>query len=508
MRRRARLALRAGLTIGLTLGLSLGLTLGLGPATAATAPDPRIAAVERGLLPGVLTELTQPMRLADRMRHHGVPGVSVAVVDGGRLAWAHAWGLAEAGKAVPMTPQTLLQAASISKPLAAFGALKLVDQGRLTLDADIAPLLRRWTLPPGAQTAERPITVRGLLGHTAGLTVHGFPGYVPGQPLPTLPQVLDGTPPANTEPVRVKALPGSEWRYSGGGYVLLQLLMEDVTGETFDRWMAREVLRPAGLRHSRFGRLPNAPLSQAAVGHMEGQPIEGRRADKVEFAAGGLWTTPTELARLSLGLQRVMAGADAPWLRAERLAQARQAQPVKGARSGLGLMPHGPDAFGHDGRNAGFDSSWMMDGRRAVIVMINGNAFGLIEEIQRAVAVAHGWHDLAPPSLTRAGVEAGFAAGPLFLRGSMNDWGTSQAMPALAARHHVLEIELPAGRHEFKFASADWKAVDLGAAEAGPGLAFSGGNLVLEVPAPGRYRFELDARDALQPRHRVERITP
>jgi pullulanase len=124
------------------------------------------------------------------------------------------------------------------------------------------------------------------------------------------------------------------------------------------------------------------------------------------------------------------------------------------------------------------------------------------------VAVAHGWSDLAPPRLTRAGVEAGFAAGALYLRGSLNDWGTSQPMPALAPRHHVLEVEVAAGRHEFKFASADWKAVDLGADETGPGLAFSGGNLVLEVPSPGRYRFELDARDALQPRHRVERITP
>lgn len=482
------------------------LLLGLGLAQAAPREDPRIAAVERGLLPGVVTELTPPMSLAERMRMYGVPGVSVAVVDGGRLAWAHAWGVAEAGQRVPLTPRTLMQAASISKPLAAFGALKLVDQGRLPLDADIAPLLRRWRLPPGAQTPERPVTVRGLLGHTAGLTVHGFPGYPPGQPLPTLAQVLDGIAPANTEPVRVKAVPGSAWRYSGGGYVLLQLLMEDVTGEPFERWMARELLRPAGLRHSLFGRLPDAPLTRAASGHDEGQVIEGRRANKVELAAGGLWTTPTELARLSLGLQRVMAGRDQPWLRASRLAQARQPQAVPDARSGLGLFLHDAASFGHDGRNAGFDSSWAMDGQRALIVMINANAFELIEEIRRAVAVAHGWHDLAPRRLTRAQVEAGFEAGPLYLRGSMNDWGTSAPMQRGEGRRYTLELALPAGRHSFKFASADWQAVDLGAGEAG--LAIAGGNLELEVPAAARYRFVLDASDALRPRHAVEKVDP
>jgi CubicO group peptidase (beta-lactamase class C family) len=470
------------------------------------AADPRIAAVERGLLPAVVTEATVPMTLADRMRHHGVPGVSVAVVDGGRLVWAQAWGLAQAGQAQTLSTTTLMQAGSISKPLAAFGALKLVQQGRLALDADIAPQLRRWQLPPGAQTAEKPVTVRGLLGHTAGLSVHGFAGYVPGQPLPTLAQVLDGVAPANSEPVRVRAVPGSEWRYSGGGYVLLQLLMEDLTGEPFAPWMAREVLRPAGMPTSRYGRLPAAPSSTAAAGHMDGRVIDGRRANMVEEAAGGLWTTPTELARLSLALQRAMAGQDQPWIRASSLAQARQPQAVKGARTGLGLFLHGPTAFGHDGRNAGFDSSWMMDGQRALVVMVNANNFELIEEIRRAVAVAHGWDDLAPPRLSRAQVEAGFNAGPLYLRGSMNEWSTAAPLARADGRRYAVELALPAGRHEFKFASADWKAVDLGAGEGG--LAIAGGNLVLDVPAAARYRFTLDASDVLRPRHAVERVAP
>ena len=485
-----------------------GLAVAAGPVGLASAAlEPRIFAVEQGLLPTVVTEATAPMRLADRMRHHGVPGVSVAVVDHGRLAWVHAWGRAQADAAVPLTRHTLMQAGSVSKSLTALGALKLADQGRLDLDADVATLLRRWPLPAGAQSPQRPVTVRGLLGHTAGLSVHGFRGYVPGQPLPTLVQVLDGVPPANNVPVRVSTPPGQEWRYSGGGYVLLQVLLEDITGEPFARWMRREVLRPAGMMSSRFGRLTDAPLAQAASGHIEGRVIEGRRANMVEEAAGGLWATPADLARLSLGLQRVMAGQAQPWLKPAWLAEARKPSPLADARSGLGLVLHSPDAFGHDGRNAGFDTRWWMDRQRAVVIMINANAFELVEEIMRAIAVAQGWNDLAPQRLTRQQVEAGFEAGPVYLRGSMNDWGASTVLARTDGRRFEVEVELPAGRHEFKYASADWKAVDIGAGEDAQ-LALGGANLPLEMARPGRYRFRLDASDALRPRHTVERLLP
>ena len=480
---------------------------GAAAARAGSVPtDPRIAVVERSLLPVVVTDATQALRLDQRMARYGVPGVSVAVVDQGRLAWVQAWGLAQAGQAVPLTPKTLMQAGSVSKSLTALGALKLAEQGRLDLDADVNTLLRRWQLPAGAQTAERPVTVRGLLGHTAGLTVHGFPGHVPGQPLPSLVQLLDGVPPARNEPVRASSVPGSEWRYSGGGYVLLQALIEDRTGEPFAGWMRREVLRPAGMAHSRFGRLPRAPLAQAAAGHQDGRVIEGRRADKVEEAAGGLWSTPTDLARLSLGLQRVMAGQAQPWLAPARLAEAlkRPAQP--GARTGLGFMLHGSDAFGHDGRNVGFDTRWWMDRDRAVVIMVNGNAFELIAEIQRAVAVAHGWVDLAPTRLSLEQLQAALDTSTLYLRGSMNNWNARTALTRLDGRQFQVDVDLPAGRHEYKFASADWQAVDLGASEAGP-LVPGGENLVLEVSQPGRYRFSLDASQVLAPAHHVQRLS-
>ncbi len=447
----------------------------------------------------MVTDATQAVRLDRRMARYGVPGVSVAVVDQGRLAWVQAWGLAQAGQAVPLTPKTLMQAGSVSKSLTALGALKLAEQGRLDLDADVNTLLRRWQLPAGAQTAERPVTVRGLLGHTAGLTVHGFPGHVPGQPLPAWCRCWTGAAPQRA---------GSRQQRTGQRMALLGRRLRAAAGadrrphrRPFAGWMRREVLRPAGMAHSRFGRLPRAPLAQAAAGHQDGRVIEGRRADKVEEAAGGHRPGP-----LSLGLQRVMAGQAQPWLAPARLAEALKRPAQQGARTGLGFMLHGSDAFGHDGRNVGFDTRWWMDRDRAVVIMVNGNAFELIAEIQRAVAVAHGWVDLAPTRLSLEQLQAALDTSTLYLRGSMNNWNARTALTRLDGRQFQVDVDLPAGRHEYKFASADWQAVDLGASEAGP-LVPGGENLVLEVSQPGRYRFSLDASQVLAPAHHVQRLS-
>lgn len=494
------------------LGLSLRLGLCLTAMSAAAAQDSRIAQVERGLLPGMVTEATVPMRLVDRMRYHGVPGVSIAVVDQGRFAWAHAWGVAQAGKPQALTPDTLMQAGSISKSLTALGAFKLADQGKLSLDADVNALLRSWQLPPGAQTAEQPVTVRRVLGHTAGLTVHGFRGYVPGEPLPTVLQKLDGTPPANNPPVRVDLLPGSQWRYSGGGYVLLQQLMQDVTQEPFADWMQREVLRPAGMQTSLFGLLPDAPLTRVAAGHMEGREgraIDGLRANKVELASGGLYTTPSDLARLSLGLQSAWAGQAQPWVSPARWREALQPA-LPGAETGMGFfLVKGGAWVGHDGRTPGFDARWLMDRSRAVIVMINGNAMPLLDELVRAVVVAHGWSDLAPERVSTAQLREAFSTTPIYLRGGMNEWGVSLPLKRDRPGRFSVAVDLPAGPVDFKFGSQDWTRVDLGAAFDGrpSRLAPQGGNLSYTAPRAGRYRFTLDVRQPAQARYDVRPLS-
>ena len=212
------------------------------------------------------------------MKHWGVPGLSVAVAVDGQLAWAAAYGVADASQKNPVTADTLFQAASISKPVTALGALRLVEAGKLALDTDINEYLRRWKLPANKFTREQPVTLRLLLSHRGGTSVHGFPGYAAGAKLPTLVDILDGRRPANTLPVRVVRLPGKESVYSGGGTTIVQMAIEDVTGQPLAEYMAREVLAPLKMTSSTYEQpLPESLRASAASGHRpDGQPIAGR----------------------------------------------------------------------------------------------------------------------------------------------------------------------------------------------------------------------------------------
>ena len=216
----------------------------------APAPDPalaaRIARIENGLLPAVIIkgQPPKPMTITERMAHYKVPGVSVAFFDHGQIIWTKTYGFADVTSKKPVTPDTLFQAASISKPVAALAALRLVQDGKLSLDEDVNVKLRTWKVPENNFTAKEKVTVRRILSHSAGLTVHGFAGYASDEPVPTVVQVLNGEKPANSDPIRVDVVPGTLWRYSGGGFVILQTLMSDVTGKPFPQIMRELVLVP------------------------------------------------------------------------------------------------------------------------------------------------------------------------------------------------------------------------------------------------------------------------
>src|SRR5215471_7675263 len=227
-------------------------------------PDARIEQVENGLRPPVLVEGDKTWSIAERMKHYGVPGLSIAVIRDSKIEWAKGYGLSDVEEKKPVTPDTLFQAGSISKPVSAMAALELVQDGKMSLTADINTYLKTWKVPANEHTAKAPVTLERLLSHTAGLTVHGFPGYAAGAPVPTVPQVLDGAAPANTAPVRVDLDPGTQYRDSGGGYTIAQLAMTDVTGQTFPALMQRLVLGPLGMKESTFDQPLPAALVPAA----------------------------------------------------------------------------------------------------------------------------------------------------------------------------------------------------------------------------------------------------
>jgi CubicO group peptidase (beta-lactamase class C family) len=223
-----------------------------------------------------------------------VLGLSVVVIDNFTIVWAKGYGVTEVGTSTPITTKTLFQAASISKPVTATGALYLVEHGKLSLDEDVNRKLVSWKVPENESTKDQKVTLRRLVSHSAGLTVHGFPGYAVGEPIPTLIQIFNGEKPANSAPIRVDIVPGTKARYCGGGITIEQQLIMDVTGELFPQFMRETVLDKIGMRDSTYEQpLPPARAVLAASGtYADGRVVQGKWHVYPEMAAAGCGPHP------------------------------------------------------------------------------------------------------------------------------------------------------------------------------------------------------------------------
>jgi CubicO group peptidase (beta-lactamase class C family) len=370
------------------------LCLGL-PAVAGASDETRIERVAAGLRPAVSITGEPTWSLAERMQHYKVPGVSITVVDKGKIAWTHVYGLADREAGTPVRLDTLFQAGSVSKPVSAFGAMRLVQAGELDLQQPVNARLHRWKIPENEFTSKVPVTLAHLLGHTGGLTVHGFLGYAPGLPVPDIVAVLDGKAPANSKPVVVDQLPGSKWRYSGGGYTIAQLLMTEATGKDFPQLLQERVLGPIGMRDSTYANpLPARLDARAAAGVLpDGSAVPGKRHTYPEMAAAGLWTTSQDLALFALEMQKALRGES-------KLLSAANAKamlvPLADEDYGLGFgltRLEGGNYFGHNGWDEGFCALLIANraARQAVVILINANQPAFMEELQRAVAFEYGW---------------------------------------------------------------------------------------------------------------------
>ncbi|MGV3660220.1 MAG: serine hydrolase domain-containing protein [Prosthecobacter sp.] len=331
-----------------------------------------------------------------KMRAANITGLSLAVIHDGKLIAAKGYGLADKSSRKPVTTETLFQAASISKAVAALGALRLVEQRVFSLDADVNTVLKKWKLPENDFTREKKVTLRGILSHTAGLTVHGFGGYEAGSPVPKLRQVLEGAEPANSAAVRVESVPGSRWSYSGGGYTVMQQMVLDTTPKPFPQFMAETVLLPLGMKSSTYEQpLPASRASQAATGHYpDGTPVNGRWHIYPEMAAAGLWTTASDLARFITGVRQAFAGESKSVISQAMVAQMLTVQMDD---DGLGLFLAGSGdslRFSHSGRNEGFDSFLMGYARKAqgIAILINSNdESGMMRALAREISAMCHW---------------------------------------------------------------------------------------------------------------------
>jgi CubicO group peptidase (beta-lactamase class C family) len=381
----------------------------------AVAADIKLDAV----MPG---ESGQPRHLDDVLKRLAVPAVSVAAIRAGEVDWAEAWGMSDRERAATASARTLFQAGSISKPVAALVALRLVASGALDLDEPVREKLVSWQVPANDGWEAR-LTVRHLLSHTSGLTVHGFPGYPSGAAVPSLPDVLSGR--GNTAPVRVRTIPGFQYSYSGGGYTVLQQLLIDVTGSSFPELARELVFEDLEMSDSTYEQpLPRELWHQAASGHRTGgAPVAGRWHLYPEMAAAGLWTTPTDLAKFIVAVRRTRhrGGILPVELATEMLTRQAPNFPVGlGIKFDAGIGPAfrgaGTErAFGHGGDDQGFLAIMIVydvSGDGAVVMSNSDDGGAVVIAVLEAMARAYRWagrpvaeHD--PPSRTEVDALAG-----------------------------------------------------------------------------------------------------
>ena len=358
-----------------------------------------ISQIEANILPKVqvIGVAYQPYTITERMRHYKVPGISIAVVKDGKLAWAKGYGVANKKTKKSVNENTLFQAGSISKPIAALAALKLVQDKKVDLDTDVNQYLNSWKVPQSSFTEQQAVTLRQLLTHTAGITVHGFPGYQQDKSLPSNAEVLNGK--GNTPKIFVDQVPGSIWRYSGGGYTVIEQIVEDITKISFDEYLQTEILVPLNMLHSTFEQpLSKAkwPLASAAFNH-NGEQIKGNWHNYPEQAAAGLWTTPSDLANYILAIQGARKGNKQQLLNANTV---NEMLTIHQGNWGLGpiLKEHKQGLiFSHGGKNVGFTNNFTAYTNRGdgIVIMANGdNAEPLIAELKVAISTHYHW-DLA-----------------------------------------------------------------------------------------------------------------
>ena len=346
----------------------------------------RIARIENGLQPNlqIQGDSIPTFNIEERLKELGIPGVSIAIINEGQLEWAKGYGMADSSENRRVTPETMFLAGSISKPVAALRAHQLVEEGTISLDSNVNNYLTSWQLPDNEFTVKEKVTTRRILNHTAGLTVWGFPGYDKGDTIPSPVEVLDGK--GNTGEVRVYKEPGESWMYSGGGYTIMQVMLEDLEGRPFAEFMQDKVLNPLGMTSSTFENpLPERYHSIAATGYRSnGNEVEGKWPIYPEMAAAGLWTTPSQLVMWAKEIQ------DIQQTQKDGLLQAKTVNEMlipNDDDQGLGpyVVEH---VFGHGGADEGFRAELMAwkEYPIAVVIMVNSDNGSIMKEILLSIA--------------------------------------------------------------------------------------------------------------------------
>lgn len=364
----------------------------------------KIKQVENGLRPKYFVKGDKLKSINEVMKEMNIPGISVAIINNFEVVWSKGYGVADTETQQPVDENTIFQAASISKPVTAMAVMKMVQDGKLDLDRNINTYLKSWQLEENELTAKKAVTLKNLLSHNAGVTVHGFPGYKPDAPFPTLVQVLNGETPANTGKIFVDMEPETQWRYSGGGTTIVQQAMIDQENKSFQELMQEKILNPIGMSNSFYSNsiLNEKQLKNATAGHYnDGTLVVGKRHIYPEMAAAGLWTTAQDLAKFAVEIQKSLKGESNKVLN-KQFTETMTTPVLKGELNiGLFNQKIGEEQFlSHAGGNEGFSCDLLFHKTKGygIVLMTNSrNCNGLMMPLFRSAASVYGWSDVLPP---------------------------------------------------------------------------------------------------------------
>lgn len=371
-----------------------------------TAKSQAQLAVESGLLQAVnfADEPLHQFHVLERMKEFNVPGFSFALISDGEIEWTGYYGVKDANTGTPVDHETLFQAASIAKPVTAFAIGRMHDAGLFELDAPVEQYLTDFVLP-GQQMWTSSVTLRNILAHTSGISGGGYPGYEQGVELPTELQILTGMSPANTQAIRLENEPNTTIAYSGGGYTLIEHMLQARLESDFADIMQEWVFEPLDLSASSFLQpLPQTAHEKVAKAHeLDGAVVDGGWNNYPERAAAGLWTTADDLARFAIEVRNAYLGDSE--LLSQATAHEMLSSQIDDAAVGFLVRGEGDSfTFRHAGSNRGYFGYFVMhlnSGDGAVYLSNSNNGSTLGAEMLRAASRHYGWAEMQTELYTR-----------------------------------------------------------------------------------------------------------
>lgn len=356
----------------------------------------KIKEVENNITGNLIVNDARPNTILERMAKYKVKGLSIAVIQDHKIAWAKGYGWADEAEQRPVTPETLFEPGSISKTLNALGILKLVQEQKLDLYADINTYLKSWKFPYDSLSKGKKITLANLLSHTGGLSTHGFPGHNINGDVPTVIDVLDGKSPAVTPAVRSLFEPDLKFQYSGGGTTISQMILTDLTQQDYATWMYENVLKPIGMANSTYAQPPAKNKRQlCATAYLsDGSPVLGKFHVYPEQAAAGLWMTPRDLCQYIIDIQLAYQGKPSKVLSPEMVKLHLTPYHNESAAMGTFIEDHdGTKYFQHGAGNDGFRGQFYgsLEGGYGVAIFVNSDNADIMYEVINSVAKAYNW---------------------------------------------------------------------------------------------------------------------